>query len=292
MNNLSCRSTFALLNTDLVDLDKSWNYQNVISTFYRLYLIVDGEGSLYNANENVILEKGYLYLIPSFTYFNTRCTGYLKQYYLHFMEDNQNATSLFAANRNLLKMKASDVDIENFERLITLNPNRGLQRSHNPKTYEKLPVQQSSIDLNNNAPLAAYTETQGIILQLLSRFLVPECFKPDQNKVIHSKILDAINYIQTNLQLNITVTELAERANQNADHFSRLFLENTGGRPLAYIRHKRIERAQVLISTTNYSLSEIALETGFESLAYFSNTFKKVVGLSPGKYKYNSQILV
>ena len=292
MNNLTYRSTFALLNTDLVDLDKSWNYQNVISTFYRLYLINDGEGSLYNASENIVLEKGYLYLIPSFTYFNTRCTGSLKQYYLHFMEDAQTGASLFASNRNLLKVKAGGVDMENFKRLTALNPNRGLQRSHNPKTYEKLPVQQNSIDLNNNSPIAVYTETQGIILQLLSRFLVSECFKPDQNKIIHSKILDAINYIQTNLQANITVTELAERANQNADHFSRLFLENTGERPLVYIRHKRIERAQVLINTTNYSLSEIAIETGFESLAYFSNMFKKVVGMAPGKYKDNSQIPV
>jgi AraC family transcriptional regulator len=292
MNNISYRSTFSLLNTDRVELDKSWNYKNVISTFYRLYLIEDGEAILYNPTETITLEKGYLYLVPSFTYFNTHCDGYLEQYYLHFVEEAQNGRSLFAANRNLLKTKANEIDMENFRRIIKLNPNRGLQRSHDPKAYEKLPVLQSNAEMNNVMQLSAYTETQGILLQLLSRFLTPECFKPDQNNIIHSKVLDAINYIQTNLQVNITVAELAERANQSADHFSRLFIESTGERPLVYIRHKKIEQAQVLLSTTDRSLSEIAIDTGFDSLSYFSKMFKQITGLSPSNYKQNNSMMI
>jgi YesN/AraC family two-component response regulator len=48
---------------------------------------------------------------------------------------------------------------------------------------------------------------------------------------------------------------------------------------------KRIERAQYLITTTNLSYIEIAEETGFENVSYFSKIFKKVTSLTPGQYK-------
>jgi transcriptional regulator GlxA family with amidase domain len=113
----------------------------------------------------------------------------------------------------------------------------------------------------------------------------------EDKSIIHSKISDAINYIQTNLQQNITVAQLAKRANHNADYFSRLFYENTGERPLSYIQSKRIERAQLLLATTNLPFYEIASETGFENLSYFSRIFKSITGQTPGMYKKNSLIM-
>ena len=59
--------TFSLLNIDHVQLNRSWNYKNVISPFYRLYLIDGGTGALSNPEQSLKLEKGYLYLIPSYT---------------------------------------------------------------------------------------------------------------------------------------------------------------------------------------------------------------------------------
>ena len=109
--------------------------------------------------------------------------------------------------------------------------------------------------------------------------------------MIHSKIADAINYIQTHLQANITVAELARRANHNPDYFSRLFYENTGERPLTYLQSKRIERAQLLLTTTNMAFYEIATETGFENLSYFSRVFKNITGQTPGTYKKNSRLM-
>lgn len=78
---------------------------------------------------------------------------------------------------------------------------------------------------------------------------------------------------------------LAKRANQNLDYFSRLFLQYTGERPLAYVQQKRIERAQYLITTTDKTYSEIAEETGFENVPHFSRIFKKVTSLTPGQYR-------
>ena len=133
--------------------------------------------------------------------------------------------------------------------------------------------------------MATFTETHGILLQLVSRFLTPEIFQHKEIGHIPVKILNAISYIQLNLHHELSVTKLAERANQHIDYFSRLFQQYTGERPLKYIHEKRIERAQYLMVTTGMTYAEIAAQTGFENIFYFSKIFKKITGMSPGQYK-------
>jgi AraC family transcriptional regulator len=292
MNKNVLKSTFYLLNIDYVQLNKSWNYRNVISPFYRLYYIERGEGKLSNPANSLVLESGYLYLVPSFTLCHYSCDGFLDQYYLHFIEESSDGHSLFLLNRKILKIPATQTDVENFRRLLMLNPGRGLKNlSHNPEVYEKRPIIQSFQELNDVLPVSAYVETQGIILQLLSHFLTTEHVRLKENSAIPSKILEAVNYIQTNLQQNLTVAHLAARANLNPDYFSRIFQAHTGERPLVYLQFKRIERAQFLIITTDLPLSEVAAETGFESISYFSRIFKRLTGQTPGQYRVSHKIV-
>ena len=287
MNKIVHKSSFSLLNADHVQLNKSWNYKHIISPFYRLYLIEDGAGTLINSTDSVHLESGFLYLIPSFTLCNYHCENHLSQYYLQFLEESDDGTSLFASNRKIFKVPANVMDLAIFKRILYLNPGRGLSKN-DPKDYEKRPVLQGFQDLNNALPISVYMETNGIILQLLSRFLTEEYFKQDNKKAIPSKVLEAIHYIQTNLHLPLTVESLAERADQNPDYFSRIFKEHTGERPLAFIQYKRIERAQFLMIRSDMTLQGIAAETGFESLSYFSRIFKSFTSQTPGEYKKNN----
>ncbi|MDX1469891.1 MAG: hypothetical protein R3213_00210 [Flavobacteriaceae bacterium] len=78
--------TFSLLHVDYVKLNKKWIYSNVISQYYRLYYIDDGEGMISDNSGELILEPGYLYLIPSFTLYNLSCGKYLSQYFIQFFE--------------------------------------------------------------------------------------------------------------------------------------------------------------------------------------------------------------
>jgi AraC-like DNA-binding protein len=287
----SLYSTLTLLNTDYVQLNKNWNYKNVTSTFYRMYYIDGGEGKLYNAESTVKLEPGFIYLVPSFTNCNYYCDDRLSQYYLSFMEESTDGGSLFSANRKIFRLAATDTAISGFKRILLLNPNRNLQISYNPGVYEKRPILKKYQDLNQLMHASAYMETCGLLLQLIAMFMAPGLFLADDKSIIHSKISDAINYIQTNLQQNITVAQLAKRANHNTDYFSRMFYENTGERPLTYIQSKRVERAQLLLTTTNMSFYDIAAETGFDTLSYFSRVFKNITGQTPGAYKKNSLII-
>jgi len=118
-------------------LNSKWNYRNVISPYYRIYYIDEGEGIISGPDENLRLEPGYLYMAPSFTLYNMKCQEYLSQYFLHFFEESADGISLFYNNRSLMKMPASDIDVWNFKRLLLINPKRGINRSDNPKMYEK-----------------------------------------------------------------------------------------------------------------------------------------------------------
>ncbi|MEO6719994.1 MAG: AraC family transcriptional regulator [Ferruginibacter sp.] len=285
------RHTFSLLNVDYVKLNEKWDYGNVISPYFRMYYINEGEGFILSNSEKIKLEEGFLYIVPSFTLCHLRCDAYLSQYFLHFFEESAEGLSLFEYNRKIIKVPAGETDIANFKRLLEINPGRGINRSDNPKVYEKSMYYKSYQELNNIVSDSTYLETQGIILQLMSRFLSSNRFKNKNPDPIPSKILDAISHIQVSLKGNLTVDYLAKRANLHQDYFSRIFLQFTGQRPLTYIHEKRIERAQYLIATTNLSYMKIAEETGFENVPYFSKIFKKVTSLTPNAYKKQNDLV-
>ncbi|MBS1565511.1 MAG: helix-turn-helix transcriptional regulator, partial [Bacteroidetes bacterium] len=264
---------------------------NVISPYYRLYYIDKGEGLVYNAQQRLKLEAGFIYIIPSFTLCTLKCPVYLSQYFIQFFEESPDGISLFQHNRNLLKIAASVVDIANFKRLLEINPGRGINRSDNPKVYEKNVYYKEYQDLNNRQNIADYLETQGIIMQLVSRFLVRKRFRQNTPQAIPSKVLDTISYIQLNLKEPLKIAQLAKRVNQHQDYFSRNFMQYTGERPLQFIHQKRIERAQLLITTTDLPYAAIAAETGFDQLSHFSRVFKKVTGTTPDTYRKQQQMM-
>jgi transcriptional regulator GlxA family with amidase domain len=54
---------------------------------------------------------------------------------------------------------------------------------------------------------------------------------------------------------------------------------------MTYLTRYRIQRAQQLLDTTDLSITEIALETGFSEISHFTRTFKRGVGVSPHAYR-------
>jgi len=285
------KNHFHLLNADCVKLGNRWNFNNVISPYYRLYYIANGEGFINSPERKTTLSTGNLYLIPSFTLCDLHCENYLEQYFVQFFEESPDGISLFGHCREVLSVKADDSDIINFKRLLAINPGRGINRSDNPKVYEKDVYYKEYTKLNELQSISAHFETQGIILQLLSRFLRSERFKKTNTSAIPSVVMATISFIQINIASPLKVRQLAAQANLNTDYFSRLFHKYTGKSPLNYIIDQRVERAQYLIITTNISYGEIAELTGFDNPQYFSRIFKKITGLSPREYRKQNQTL-
>ena len=75
---------------------------------------------------------------------------------------------------------------------------------------------------------------------------------------------------------------LAKVSGVSAAHFARSFKEAFGVPPHRYLLTRRIERAAALLRETDLSITEIAFQTGWNSLGTFGRTFRDVTGLSPG----------
>ncbi len=101
----------------------------------------------------------------------------------------------------------------------------------------------------------------------------------------YDTIKDAITYVSKTYASDISVADLARRANLSESQFTRIFRRQTETSPAHYIVQTRINAARTLLETTDKLLTDIATETGFYDHAHFIRTFKRLVGMTPSRYR-------
>lgn len=140
------------------------------------------------------------------------------------------------------------------------------------------------IYLHSEQQMMAEAGYSRLIADLLFGILTPENSAQavwDSSPVIRQ----TISYIQTHLQQNLTVKQLADNVYLSPYYFSRLFKRKTGYSPYEYIIISRINRAKYLLKTTSQSLEEIAEATGYRSAGRFINAFSERVGIPPERFR-------
>lgn len=96
---------------------------------------------------------------------------------------------------------------------------------------------------------------------------------------------EIMTHINNNYFTNINIDELSERFYINKYYICHLFKKYTGFTIMQYLYYIRINESKKLIESTNIPISEIALKTGFSSLSFFGQIFKKHLGLTPSEYR-------
>lgn len=94
-----------------------------------------------------------------------------------------------------------------------------------------------------------------------------------------------ILYIKNNYKKKIFIKDLAKEINMNEQYFCRFFKSVIGKSPLQYINEYRIKKSEELLKETDMSIMDVCLESGFNNMGNFINTFKKQTGLTPMKYR-------
>ncbi|WP_281990033.1 AraC family transcriptional regulator [Aquimarina aggregata] len=95
-----------------------------------------------------------------------------------------------------------------------------------------------------------------------------------------------LRFIDNNLDNQLSLEKIAEKASYSPFHFHRIFKAITGEPLNAYIIRKRIEKtAGILIRQKGASVSELSLQYGFSSNSSFTRAFKKVYGISPSEFR-------
>lgn len=98
-------------------------------------------------------------------------------------------------------------------------------------------------------------------------------------------VCDIINYINQNIKNKIVIKDIADNFYFNRFYIMKLFKKELGISINEYINKKRIYDSLTQIKNTNDSFLTVALDNGFNSLEYFSESFKNVIGTSPRTYK-------
>lgn len=108
----------------------------------------------------------------------------------------------------------------------------------------------------------------------------------NNNITITDTIKTALLYIEEHFE-NITEAEVAEYCHVSYNHFSFLFKNAIGKSFSEYINFLRINKAEKLLLSSEKSITDIALETGFSTSSYFISKFKAYKGLTPKKFRKN-----
>lgn len=142
------------------------------------------------------------------------------------------------------------------------------------------------VRLNKQKVPAYRFGTKALLLQIL--FLLFNNHMEISNRKSHKNSTlnrDIISYIGERYTTNLTLMEIADKFHMSYKYFSRYF-KNTFNTTLSdYIMKLRLERAELLLSSTELSVTEISLQTGFNNISFFIRSFKKAYGMTPLQYR-------
>lgn len=106
----------------------------------------------------------------------------------------------------------------------------------------------------------------------------------EQNRNLLS-IKKVLEHISAHYKEPLTVKELSVLSNYSEYYFMKLFKQYTGKTAAAYLNDFRLEKAKSLLLHTDASVTDIALDVGFNNTSYFIKKFQKANQLSPHKYR-------
>ena len=270
-----------LLNVGLARHNADWNFQNVSSPFIRIYYIVEGEALLHLPDKDVSLKPCYLYIIPAYTVHSYECHGQFVHYYLHVYEG-------FKHEMNLQEVYELPTEVEGgkgmeqlFEYLCCQLPYAQLPQP-DPRSYDTSAQTSDYVARYRNMELWEKMELRGAMLMIMSHFIRkarPRVWTNDE------RMKRVLEYIHANISYQLNVEELSDVAHVTKPYFIKLFKHEFGISPVQYINGKKVERAQLLLFTTDKSVKEVAYTLGFSDQNYFIRLFRKVTDITPQEYR-------
>lgn len=270
-----------MLNVGMARHNGDWNWQNVSSPFTRIYYIKEGTARLHLPDKVVELRPDHLYIVPSYTTHSYECAGPFTHYYLHMCEGVKSEASVMDFYDFPTEVEAQEGDEGLFRRMCRQHPQAQLPGS-DPEIYDNSTKFTDYVKRYNGMQLWQKMELRGSILLLVSRFMckaTPRIWTSDE------RMKSVLTYIHSHITQDIDIEKLASLACITKPYLIRLFKREFGTPPVQYINIKKIERAQLLLYTTDMPVKEVAYALGFNDHSYFIRLFRKLSGMTPHQYR-------
>ncbi|QDT96616.1 HTH-type transcriptional activator RhaR [Gimesia aquarii] len=248
--------------------------------FSEIVIVTGGVGQHVTGSESYLLTTGDAFVI-----------GGSRPHDYQNMEDLRLINILF--DPLTLQLDLNDLGtLPGYLALFTLEP--AWRKRHNFKSRLRL-------DAKSLATVVSYSDTleeelakreAGFQFLATAAFMqvvgyLSRCYTNSENPDSQSLLLiaEAITYLELNYSDEINLDDLAEIAHMSKRNFIRTFQTAMGRSPIAYLIQLRINRAIELLKQGELSITEIAMQVGFNDSNYFTRQFRQQIGTSPSLYR-------
>ncbi|MGH9803394.1 MAG: helix-turn-helix domain-containing protein [Blastocatellia bacterium] len=103
------------------------------------------------------------------------------------------------------------------------------------------------------------------------------------------KLRRVSEFVQENLERDLSLAEIAQAAELSPFHFARSFKQTTGLTPIQFLTQRRVEQAKQLLVHDRLPLVEIGLRVGFKNQSHFTTLFRRMTTMTPKAYRDAAQ---
>ncbi|NQX70314.1 helix-turn-helix transcriptional regulator [Paenibacillus alba] len=243
-------------------------------SFFEICYVVEGEG-IYSAN-------GITYPLRAGTLYCSKPES------RHYIQSDQGMLLLFFAIEPIAS-QSSEAFMQDFHQLCAYPhlfiPNA--EQTAPALIWQALLMQaaESEVRYPESIEHLAYT----LIMSCFSLFqhycLSGDTASPTTISTLQGTLKQAKEYIQTHLTSKIALSEVAQSLHLSERQLSRLISEELGQSFPSVVKTERVKRAAYLLGYTDIPLKQIAEDTGFESIHYFTQVFTKEMGTTPSSFR-------
>ncbi len=237
---------------EVCSLDSSWRRDGVCSPFTRLYYVKDGEGYIESEGTVTCMTGGHVYIVPSEHTFSYGCTR-LEKIYFHITVADAERYDLLSKICSVKALPCSSEYMQSLENCLCSD------------SYSDM------------------MKLRTMLSQTVLEFIKAEEDKPVK---FYSELVEgAINYIHDNLNIKISVYEIAKHLFVSESKLRNCFKEEMGMPIGRYIDDMVFMRARQMLSRDTCTVTDICAQLGFCDRFYFSGQFKKRFGVPPIKFR-------
>lgn len=248
--------------------------------FFEISLVKEGTGKYYADNKVYTVNAGDVFIFNNTELHRIEVDGGLINMVIHFEP------------RFIWSMQGSIFDYRFLKIFFERNSNfsNKLDRE-NPATKRigdlLLEIEEEFLEKHSEYELMIKVKLMNVLALLLRHYDYVVC---DKEKQIFSSsntmgLSEVMNHIDSHLSDDLPLDELARIAHKNYSYFSSLFKKYNGISLSEYISIKRVRLAMEHLKSTNKTMLEIAGLCGFNSLANFNKTFRKIAGTTPTEFR-------
>lgn len=247
--------------------------------FWELVIVYKGEGIHYTEDAEYTIRAGDVFIIKG-----SQKHGY----------KNTNALSLknicFSPNQILSQTKRAK-KLPGYHVLFNLEPK--FRKAHQFENRLKLSPDETAhiisiVSLMENELMESLPGYEYSVISLFTQAVcfLCRCYSRTNHPACDiMEMAEIISYLEANYSSKIELSRLCEMAHMSTSVLLRRFRKSTGFSPVDYLLRVRISRAIELLQNENISIIDIALAVGFSDSNYFSRQFKRIMNMSPSKYR-------